>query len=196
MPSEIVVTPWTDPVVDSLGHDPRSWYAETFWLPTLGPTSLLLLRHLADRFDRAPERVTLVIAETAAALGLGTGESENAPLLRSMGRLVQFDLACRSADGAYAVRHKVPPVNRRHVRRLPVALQARHEEWIASVSGTSALDLARRRARKVAFTLYELGDDIDAVERQLQRHGIPGPLCRDAAQWAHQRHQAALDAAS
>ena len=30
MPIEIVVTPWPDPVVDSLGHDPRSWYAETF----------------------------------------------------------------------------------------------------------------------------------------------------------------------
>src|SRR3954471_1983990 len=158
MPTEIVVTPWTDPVIDSLGHDPRSWYAETFWLPTLGPTSLLLLRHLADRFDRAPERVTLVVAETAAALGLGTGESENAPLLRSMGRLVQFDLACRAGD-TFAVRRNVPPVNRRHVRRLPVALQARHDEWVAAASETSALELARRRARRAAFTLYELGDD-------------------------------------
>src|SRR5215217_5676527 len=119
MPAQIVVTPWADPVVDSLGHDPRSWYAETFWLPTLGPTSLLLLRHLADRFDRAPERLTLTVAETAAALGLGTGESENAPLMRSFGRLVQFDLACRAGDD-FAVRRKVPPVNRRHIRRLPV----------------------------------------------------------------------------
>jgi hypothetical protein len=196
MPTEIVVTPWTDPVVDSLGHDPRSWYAETFWLPTLGPTSLLLLRHLADRFDRAPDGVTLAVGETAASLGLGTGESENAPLMRSVLRLVQFDLACRSGDDTFAVRRKVPPVNRRHVRRLPVALQARHDEWIASVSSTSALDLARRRARRVAFTLYELGDDIDAVERALHAAGFPPPLCRDAAQWAYQRHQDALDAAT
>jgi hypothetical protein len=195
MPTEIVVVPWSDPVVDALGHDPRSLYCESFWLPTLGPTSLLLLRHLADRFDRTPDRVRLPVAETAAALGLGTGESENAPFMRSMLRLVQFDLACRSDDGTFAVRHKVPPVNRRHVRRLPVALQARHDEWVAAAASTSALDLARRRARKVAFTLYELGDDIDAVERALHTAGFPPGLCRDAAAWAHQRHQDALDAA-
>jgi hypothetical protein len=198
MPAEIVVTPWTDPVVDTLGHDPRSWYAETFWLPTLGPTSLLLMRHLADRFDRGSgdARITLAVGDTAAALGLGTGEGEHSPLMRSVGRLVQFDLACRAPDGSFAVRRKVPPVNRRHVRRLPVALQARHDEWIAAASATSALDLARRRARRVAFTLYELGDEIDAVERALQQAGFPPPLCREAAQWAYQRHREALDAAN
>ena len=26
----VVVKPWTDPVLDVLGHDPRSWYVETF----------------------------------------------------------------------------------------------------------------------------------------------------------------------
>ena len=51
MPAAIRVMPWPDPVLDVIGHDPRSWYAETFWLPTLGPTALLLLRHLADRFS-------------------------------------------------------------------------------------------------------------------------------------------------
>ena len=39
MPTALRVTPWPDPVLDVLGHDPRSWYAETFWLPTLGPTA-------------------------------------------------------------------------------------------------------------------------------------------------------------
>ncbi|MCU1429125.1 MAG: hypothetical protein JWL83_3125 [Actinomycetia bacterium] len=194
MPIEIVVTAWADPVVDTLGHDPRSWYAETFWLPTLGPTSLLLLRHLADRFDRSPDGCELVVSDTAAALGLGTGTGENAPLMRSLGRLVQFDLACRAAETKLAVRRYLPPVNRRHVRRLPVALQARHEEWVNQSLDTSALDLARRRARRVAFTLYELGDDLDAVERALHTAGFPAPLCRDAAVWAHRRHRDALAA--
>ena len=54
MPALVRITPWPDPVLDALGHDPRSWYAETFWLPTLGPTALLLLRHLADRFEEQP----------------------------------------------------------------------------------------------------------------------------------------------
>ena len=31
---------WIDPVIDELGHDPRSAYVETFWLPVLGPPSI------------------------------------------------------------------------------------------------------------------------------------------------------------
>ena len=42
MPSTVTITPWPDPVIDTLGFDPRSSYVETFWLPTLGPTSLLI----------------------------------------------------------------------------------------------------------------------------------------------------------
>jgi hypothetical protein len=158
---------------------------------------LLLLRHLADRFDSEPEReLTVFVAATAAALGLGTGESENAPLLRSFGRLVQFDLALRTDDATFAVRRNVPPVNTRHVRRLPADLQARHAAWVAQSLSSSALELARRRARRVAFTLYELGDDVDAVERALHRTGFPAALCRDAARWGHDRHRAALEAAA
>ena len=75
-PSPLRVTPWPDPVLDVLGHDPRSWYAETFWLPTLGPTALLLMRHLADRFERTPDGVELPVADTAAALGLGARDGQ------------------------------------------------------------------------------------------------------------------------
>ena len=28
------------PRIDTLGHDPRSWYVERFWLSVLGPTSI------------------------------------------------------------------------------------------------------------------------------------------------------------
>ena len=48
MPATLTIQPWPDPVIDTVGHDPRSAYVETFWLPTLGPTALLLLRHLAS----------------------------------------------------------------------------------------------------------------------------------------------------
>ena len=30
MPVAIRVKPWPDPVLDVLGHDPRSWYAEAY----------------------------------------------------------------------------------------------------------------------------------------------------------------------
>ena len=37
MPATLLIKPWNDPVVDTLGHDPRSHYVETYWLGTLGP---------------------------------------------------------------------------------------------------------------------------------------------------------------
>lgn len=195
MPAELVVTPWVDPVIDTLGFDPRSWYAETFWLPTLGPTSLLLLRHLADRFDRDPEGVRLPVSDTSAALGLGAREGNNSPLLRSIGRLVQFDLAHDDGRGHVRVRRVLPPVNRRHVRRLPAHLQAAHAEWTSAQLGNAPLDAARRRARRIAFTLLEQGDDVDHVERALHGIGFHPTVCHDAATWAWQRRRDAQEAA-
>ena len=90
MTAAIRVMPWPDPVLDAVGHDPRSWYVETFWLPTLGPTALLLLRHLADRFESHPKGIQLQVADTAAALGLGPREGQSSPLVRSLTRLQQF----------------------------------------------------------------------------------------------------------
>src|SRR6478672_7290873 len=148
MPVAIRVTPWPDPVLDVIGHDPRSWYAETFWLPTLGPTALLLLRHLADRFEIDARGIDLPVADTAAALGLGPRDGQHSPLVRSLGRLQQFELACTQNEATIAVRRALPPVHRRHVRRLPAALQARHADWTAAQSA-KPVDLARRRSRRI-----------------------------------------------
>jgi hypothetical protein len=87
------VMPWPDPVIDTLGHDPRSLYVEMFLLPTLGPTTLLLARHLAQRFDGTPDGFDLDVLETSLALGLGPREGANSPVLRALSRLAQFDLA-------------------------------------------------------------------------------------------------------
>lgn len=32
------VVAWVDPVIDELGHDPRSHYVEHYWLGVLGPS--------------------------------------------------------------------------------------------------------------------------------------------------------------
>jgi hypothetical protein len=189
MPVAIRVKPWPDPVLDVLGHDPRSWYAETFWLPTLGPTALLLMRHLADRFELDPTGVDLPIADTAAALGLGPREGQNSPLMKSLGRLRQFELACTDDnEQTISVRRSLPPVQRRHIRRLPVALQARHAEWVAGHTN-SPIELARRRARRVALTLVAEGESIGTVERALHNGGFHPALAHEAVRWARERQQ-------
>ena len=194
MPATLTIKPWADPVIDTLGHDPRSRYAETFWLPTLGPTALLLLRHLADRFDRSPDGVELALADTSSALGLGQREGTSSPIVRTLRRLEQFDLACEDPHSdMVAVRRNVPPINPRHLRRLPDDVQAAHAEWAEAQLAEAPIAAARRRARRVAFTLLEQGDDPDHVERVLHAMGFHPALCHESAQWAYQRHREALD---
>lgn len=188
IPRVVTVRPWVDPVIDTLGYDVRSVYAERFWLPTLGPTALWLLRHLADRFeesDGAPVQVPL--ADTSRALGLGPKQGNDSPLARAFERLSQFDLAFAHPDGMVAVRRNIAPVNRRHIRRLPSALQSAHDEWMARSEGHRRL--AERRARRSAFVLAELGTDADTIERALLHAGHPPGLCREAAVWASTRHR-------
>ena len=188
MPALVRITPWPDPVLDALGHDPRSWYAETFWLPTLGPTALLLLRHLADRFDEHPGGLTLPVADTAAALGLGPRDGDQSPLVRSLHRLQQFELAHAHEPEVISVRRTLPPIHRRHVRRLPVAVQARHREWVSGQIANDGLDVARRRARRVALTLLMEGEPFDTVERALHRSGFHPSIGHEAVRWAQDRH--------
>jgi len=164
------------------------YYVETFWLPTLGPTALLLLRHLADRFERTPEGVDLPVADTAAALGLGNRDGNSSPLIRSLARLRQFELAQPENDTTISVRRSLPPVHRRHVRRLPAALQTRHDEWMAD-QRAAPVELARRRAQRVAIMLLAQGEAMDTVERALHTAGFHPALAHQAVRWAHDRHR-------
>ena len=188
MPELLTITPWPDPVLDTIGYDPRSRYAETFWLPTLGPTALLLLRHLAGRFERRPGAIELPVAETSHALGLGQRDGSSSPIVRTLTRLEQFDLACSDGHTTVAVRRSLPPVQRRHVRRLPAAVQVAHAEWSDTPLDEPPIALARRRARRLALTLLEQGEALDGVEHTLYSCGFHPAVCHDAARWAWDRH--------
>ena len=190
------ISAWTDPVIDTLGHDPRSDYVERFWLPTLGPTTLLLLRRIAGHLDREPSGCALDVAELSQALGLGAREGTSSPLFRSLDRLTQFDLACSPTARTYAVRRTVPPVNRRHVQRLPMSLQRAHDVWLDERLSSTPLEHARTRARRLAFMLFEQGDDLGSVEHALLGIGFHPTICRESAEWAYERHRVAFDAVS
>ena len=124
------------PVIDTLGHDPRSWYVEQFWLPIIGPTSTWLLRRLVARLDDEPDGFELKVEDAARSLGLGTRRGRHSPLQRALGRCVDFRLARPHGPGALAVRRRLAPLPRRHLDRLPPSLQARHAEWSASPGAT------------------------------------------------------------
>ncbi|MDQ3946908.1 MAG: hypothetical protein M3357_17480 [Actinomycetota bacterium] len=186
----IRIRPWEDAVIDTLGFDPRSIYCEHFWLPSLGPTALLLMRRFAACFDEYPGGTDVDLPELARSLGLGTGPGPNAPIGRTIARLAQFDLA-QDAGGALAVRRRLPPINRRHVRRLPVHLQRAHEEWVAAQLAEPPLEGERRNSRRLAVTLVELGEDLEATERTLGAAGYHPAVCRESSAWAWDRQRRA-----
>jgi hypothetical protein len=186
------VRPWPDSVIDALGHDPRSAYVERFWLGILGPSTTWLLRYMANRLDATPEGFDLDLASTAQALGLGAKGGRHSPFMRALSRCCQFDVAEARPDGTLAVRRKLPPLTRRQVMRLSPELVAAHHAWQEAELLTPAHEQQRRRSRRLALSLIELGEDAQAAEDQLARWRFHPALCREAAAWAAERHRQAL----
>jgi hypothetical protein len=181
----IAIEAWRDPVVEALGHDPRSLYVETFWLPVLGPSTTLLLRRLAAGLEAVPSGFAINLAETSRALGLGERTGRNGPFLRTVSRCVDFAMARPAGPGALAVRTMLPPLARRHIARLPESLRAEHELLEAAVGATqSSVEEMRHRGRQLALSLVDLGEDADATERQLMRWRFHPALARECARWA------------
>lgn len=122
-------TALADPVLDRLGHDPRSPYVERFWLPILGPSCILLLRRLAADLERSPDGFTLDTPQLAAEMGLGMKGGRNGPLWRAVERACRFGSAQRNGD-LVAVRRRLPPLTARQIDRLPPHLQQAHQSWV------------------------------------------------------------------
>jgi len=188
------VRPWPDSVIDAVGHDPRSAYVETYWLGVLGPSTTWLLRRLAAWLEAEPAGFELGVADTARSLGL-TGTGRNSPFMRSLVRCCQFGLATPHGPGEIAVRRKLPPLNRRQLARLPEVLQEEHRRWQENELALPAAEKLRRRSRRLALSLLELGEDLEATERQLLRWRFHPALARESAAWAWDRHRRAAHAA-
>ena len=144
------VLPWSDPVIDQLGYDPRSRYVERFWLGILGPSATWLMRDLVDGLERSPEGYPLDLAECATALGLGRYRGTSSAFPRTIARCCQFGTSRLTADASLEVRRRLPPLTLRQVRRLSPVLQAEHAAWVdrapAALGADDLRDQARRRA--------------------------------------------------
>jgi hypothetical protein len=116
----------SDPVVESVGHHPTSTYAETYWLPVIGPSALWTSRRLVgwlENLDDAPG-LLVDVPMLAREIGLGDDIGLSTPIVRTLSRLVDFELAQIQGD-RLAVRTALPPLAARHVRRLPEHLAQR-----------------------------------------------------------------------
>lgn len=190
----IVIVPWYDDVVDPIGYDPRSQYVEMFWLNVLGPTATWLMRRMVTGLDEYPGGYELDLEQTASALGLTFTPGASNPFARSLNRCVLFG-AAQPIAGGLAVRRRLPPVANRHLQRMPQYLREAHVAW-SGRSISSADEVAR--ARGLAEAMVQVGDPIDAVERQLLGLGVPPRVALDvtaAMERAALQHGSAPDAA-
>jgi hypothetical protein len=150
---EIEVVALRHPFFEALGHHPMSDYAELFWLPVVGPSALWAHRRLASGFlgDRASYRLN--VAALASEIGLGGGTGASAPIIRTLVRLVRFDLAAVTDRGSLGVRPVLPPLTRRQAARLPEHLAARHHRHAGldrrSPAATHALDPEARSVTRL-----------------------------------------------
>lgn len=186
-PSVLTVRAWEDPVLDRLGHDPRSLYCERFWLPMLGPSAVLLARQLADGLERAPDGYEVPAEHAARSLGLGAKGGRRGPFGRTVLRLAQFRVVhFDERTGVLLARRRLPGLSRTQVHKLPVGLQAAHETWIAAEArrGSGDLQVLRERARSLVLTLLQLGEDAGEIERHLHRLRFHPALVRESIAWA------------
>jgi hypothetical protein len=192
----LTIRPWADDVIDSLGFDPRAPYVERFWLGVLGPSTTWLLRRIAAGFDLCPEGFEMSLGETAQALGLGDRGGRHSPFLRTVNRMIQFELAqvVTAGAGELAVRRRLPPLNRRQMARLSPSLQADHPRWQAEQLEELPAEAQRRRGRQLALSLLELGEDIEAAEHQLLRWRYHPAIVQESVSWALEAHRNALAA--
>jgi len=188
-PTTLAIEPWPDPVIDQLGHDPRSAYVERFWLAVLGPSTVWLLRRMADHLDEAPEGFTLELAETARAIGVGNKGGRNSPFMRSIDRTCRFGAARFVGADTLAVRRKLPPLTRHQTQRLPDSLREEHQAWVERTESHAGPEQMKERARHLALSLLELGEDLEATERQLHRWRFHPAVAHDAVRWALHMHQ-------
>lgn len=145
------LTTTTDRLYELHGMPVDSQYFERFWLPIIGPSATLLARAVVQ--TAAAGGCEMPLDALAASIGLG-GVGHHSPVLRTMRRLHQFDVAQfvedRPAEPLWlAVRTHVQTLPHRHVRRLPEPLRSIHDEYLASL--TPATSQAEQLAEVVAL---------------------------------------------
>jgi len=131
VPASVELSPLFDPMLDRVGFPIEHAYVEEVYASVLGPSSVLFLRRAGRLLADHPDGVTLDVVELSRSLGLGARPDaddvgRNAPLRRTMDRLVRYRMAAWRGDDRLAVHSKVPAVEKHRLARLPETVQAAH----------------------------------------------------------------------
>lgn len=169
MSATVELSPLFDPTLERVGFPLDHPYVERVYCSVLGPSSVLLLRRAGELFAEHPEGLRVDVVDLSRSLGLGVPAGavdvgRNAPLRRTMDRLVRFRMAAWQGDDQLGIHPKLPALERHRGARLPETVQSAHHRLL-----TDHLDgLAARTGGR---TVEDPGGGVDraagpAVDRQ------------------------------
>src|ERR687898_2117109 len=97
MDIRLIRRPHANPMVRACGIEPTDPYLERCWLPVVGPSTVALVRHVADLTSSNGE-AHVQLSDLGRQLGLGAVEipSRNNKLVRTLSRAEGFGLAFTS----------------------------------------------------------------------------------------------------
>lgn len=104
-----------NPVLETLGHDPRSPAAEAGWLHRLGPAAMCAHRRIVALLEVAGDGHAVPLAGLATDLGLPGGTGQNTKIVRTLARLVRYGIATPRGD-SLAVTLAPPPTRQLRYR--------------------------------------------------------------------------------
>lgn len=105
-------------------------YFDRYWLPIIGPTATVTMRHLAGALAFS-ESYRVALPELAAQLGVA-----EAVLQRKLKRLVNLELLQRAGRDQFRVRVRVRPLEAGQVDRLPEPLASQHRDLSAILAAS------------------------------------------------------------
>lgn len=145
LPEVITFGALRDTVIEAVGFDLGHPYVEDCWLPVLGPTAVLLLRHVGRHVT--PEAPYPVLSlELAHALGLSGDRISLAVLARTLGRIERYGfgrwLTWTGGARTFGVYVAVPPLPARRWRRVPAMAQAAHARHLQERTAALAHEAA------------------------------------------------------
>lgn len=181
--SVVWVQPWNDRRAEDSGVAVAHPYAEKYWTSVLGPTQLLLLRHVAEELEANPDGFSMPMADVAIQLGVSPNKG-GLGIQRAFGRLEMYRMASRG-HSLWAVRRSVPVLGPVQVRRLPERLQRSHQRDAAEARAVWD-ETAAGAAAQVALDMANAGAEASTIRRSLRSLRVPPWACDETARQAIQ----------
>ena len=178
MDIRLIRRPHPNRMVRGSGITPTDPYLEWCWLPVVGPSTVALVRHVADLTAESGE-ARLPLNDLSRLLGLGAADvpSRNHKLVRTLTRAEQFGLAFTSlgAPGdqvTFGIHGHVALVPARLLDRLPEVARQRH---VAAVEAANeALTAAGLPALRSAVpAAWRTPERPESVARTSTTHSAP-----------------------